>query len=60
MTDTLYRETAKALQVAEVQEKLKNIGVDPMPMGAADFAKLVADEIATNTKIAKDIGLKIN
>ena len=60
VTDTLYRETAKALQVVDVQEKLKNIGVDPMPMSAADFAKLVADEIATNTKIAKDIGLKIN
>jgi tripartite-type tricarboxylate transporter receptor subunit TctC len=51
VVDRLHQETAKALQVAAVKERLIRLKVDPMSMTAAQFDKLVRDEIETNTKL---------
>lgn len=58
--DVLYRETLKAVQNPEVRSKLARLGIDPMPLPQAMFAKLVRDEVALNTAIAAAAGLKIN
>jgi tripartite-type tricarboxylate transporter receptor subunit TctC len=57
IVDRLHRETQKALGVAEVQEKLKNLGVQPMPLSVDQFDKFFRDEIAATVKLAKEINL---
>ena len=56
----LHAEAAKALKTEAVQQRLKKFGVDPMPMTAAAFDKLVREEVAINNKIAKAVGIKAN
>jgi tripartite-type tricarboxylate transporter receptor subunit TctC len=58
--ERLYAETAKALAAPAIQEKLKNLGADPMPLNPAQFEALVAQEIATNTALVKAAGIKVN
>jgi tripartite-type tricarboxylate transporter receptor subunit TctC len=52
--ERLHAETAKALQLASVQEKLGKQGVDPMPMSPAEFDALIREEIAANKVLLKD------
>jgi tripartite-type tricarboxylate transporter receptor subunit TctC len=58
--DTLYRQSATAVQNPAVREKLAKLGVDPMILTPAAFAKLVREEVATNTRIATAVGIKAN
>jgi tripartite-type tricarboxylate transporter receptor subunit TctC len=59
IVEKLYAETEKAVKNPAVQDKLAKLGVDPMFMSRPDFAKQVSDEIALNTKMADEIGIKI-
>ena len=54
----LHSETLKALQSAQVREKLAALGVDPMPISPADFTAHVRKEIATNAALVRAAGLK--
>jgi tripartite-type tricarboxylate transporter receptor subunit TctC len=56
----LQQETRQALENPTVREKLTKLGIDAMNLSAAAFAQLVREEISLNTKIASDVGLKIN
>lgn len=58
--DRLYRESAKALQLPVVQERLRALGADPMPMSSAEFDKLIADEVAMNRALVKAAGIPTN
>jgi tripartite-type tricarboxylate transporter receptor subunit TctC len=58
--DRLYQETSKALQLPAVQERLRGLGADPMPMSSADFDKLIADEVAINRALVKAAGIPLN
>ena len=58
--DKLYAETRKALQNPAVQEKLARLGADPMILTTPEFEKLVQAEVAINTKIAANSGVKAN
>jgi tripartite-type tricarboxylate transporter receptor subunit TctC len=58
--DVLYRESAKALQMPEVQAKIRTLGADPMPMTSDQFEKLIADEIAMNKELVKRAGIAVN
>ena len=58
--EKLYQEIAKALQVPNVRDKLKNLGADPMPLTSAEFEAQVRKEIETNTKIAKAANIRVN
>jgi tripartite-type tricarboxylate transporter receptor subunit TctC len=53
ITERMQNETAKALQVPEVQAKLAKLGVEPMPMNMEQFAKFFADDVAVNVAIVK-------
>lgn len=57
IVDRMYQETVKALEVPSVQERLKQMGVQPMPMTTDQFTKFFHDEIASTVKLAKDINL---
>jgi tripartite-type tricarboxylate transporter receptor subunit TctC len=57
IVDRLYTETQKALAVPAVQERLAQLGVQPMPMTTDQFTKFFHDEIASTVKLAKEINL---
>jgi tripartite-type tricarboxylate transporter receptor subunit TctC len=58
--DKLYVAIAKALQAPAIRDKLANLGADPMPLDSAQYAALVRNEIETNTKLVKAVGIKVN
>jgi tripartite-type tricarboxylate transporter receptor subunit TctC len=58
--DRLYRETEAALQTPVLRERFVRLGADPLPLDRAGFAKLIQDEFALNTKVAKAAGVKAN
>jgi tripartite-type tricarboxylate transporter receptor subunit TctC len=58
--EKLYAEMAKALANPAIQDKLKNLGADPMPLNSAQFEALVKQEIETNTQLVKAAGIKVN
>lgn len=53
----LYDEIANALRDAGVQEKLRKMGVQPMPMTAAQFNDYVRKEIEQNDDLVKASGI---
>ena len=58
--DRLYRETEAALQTLVLKERFVRMGADPLPLDRAGFAKMIQDEYALNTKVAKAAGVKAN
>lgn len=53
VVDKMHRETAKAMQSPAVQERLANLGVEPLPMSVEQFAKFFRDDVAANAELAK-------
>jgi tripartite-type tricarboxylate transporter receptor subunit TctC len=49
----LHGEIAKALQTDAVKARLATVGVDPMPMTQAEFAKFQKDDIDANVALVK-------
>ena len=56
----LHDETAKALQVPEVRERLAKTATAPMPMSTAEFTKYFREDVASTLKLAKDVGIEPN
>jgi tripartite-type tricarboxylate transporter receptor subunit TctC len=55
----LNAEVKKALDAPEVKERLGALGADPSPSTAADFDKIVAQEIQENIALAKKADIKL-
>jgi tripartite-type tricarboxylate transporter receptor subunit TctC len=53
IVERLYQETAKALQVPAVQQRLAPLGVEPMPFSQADFAKFIREDAEANVALVK-------
>ena len=51
--DAAKRETAKALDNPAVQARLATLGVEPMSMTQAEFAKFLRDDIEANVALVK-------
>jgi tripartite-type tricarboxylate transporter receptor subunit TctC len=49
----LHEEIGKALQVDAVKARLATLGVDPMPMSQAEFAKFQKEDIEANVALVK-------
>jgi tripartite-type tricarboxylate transporter receptor subunit TctC len=58
IVNKLHDEIQKALDNPEVQKKLQNLGVQPMPMSPAEFAKFFADDVAAMVKLGKDANIQ--
>ncbi len=48
----------KVLATPAMQQKLRQLAVDPMPMTPAEMDRFVADEIAANGKLIKAAGIQ--
>ena len=51
--EKLHRETMKALEEPAVKARLVTLGVEPLPLSQADFAKFVRDDIEANVALVK-------
>ncbi|MBI4292611.1 MAG: tripartite tricarboxylate transporter substrate binding protein [Betaproteobacteria bacterium] len=60
VVDKLYQETVKALQTAEVRERLTKLGTEPMPLTPEQFDKLIREELAANAALVKAAGIQGN
>ena len=58
--ERLHAETNKVLKLPAVQEKLKPLGVEPMPLTPQEFDTMIRKEIQLNIALAKQAGLKLN
>ena len=58
VVERLNRETLKALQAPKLQERLVQMGLEPMPMTPREFDAYVQSEIALNAVLVKQAGLK--
>ena len=56
--ERLHRETAAALDDAEIKEKLRRVMAYPMPMSAAQFRDLVHKELKENAAFFKTVDVK--
>ena len=55
-----YQEMVKALDAPAVKEKLKTLGVEPMPLSTGQFDAQVKKEIGTYSVFAKAAGMSVN
>jgi tripartite-type tricarboxylate transporter receptor subunit TctC len=53
----LYDETRKALDKPSVQERLLKLGVDPLPMGTAEFDAYFREDVRSTVKLVRDAGI---
>jgi tripartite-type tricarboxylate transporter receptor subunit TctC len=53
IVEKLQQETAKALEVASVKARLATLGVEPLRLGQAEFAKFIRDDIEANVALVK-------
>lgn len=56
--ERLHAEVQKALKTPAVMEKVKNQGLEPLPLSPAEFDKMIARDIETHIGIVKKAGLK--
>jgi tripartite-type tricarboxylate transporter receptor subunit TctC len=56
--EKLNREVIKALQSADLSEKLLSMGVEPMLMTPDEFTAFVGKEVVLNASLARSAGLK--
>jgi tripartite-type tricarboxylate transporter receptor subunit TctC len=53
IVEKLAAEIAKALREPAVRSRLATLGVEPMPMSQAEFAKFLKDDVAANVALVK-------
>jgi tripartite-type tricarboxylate transporter receptor subunit TctC len=56
--DKFHAAGAKVLATPAMQDKLRQLAVDPMPLAPAEMDKFVADEVAANGKVIKAAGIQ--
>jgi tripartite-type tricarboxylate transporter receptor subunit TctC len=57
IVDRVYTETRTALEMPDVQQRLTNAGVNPMPMTQAEFATYFRNDVTATVKLVKDAGI---
>jgi tripartite-type tricarboxylate transporter receptor subunit TctC len=60
IVERMHSEMKKALESPAVKAKLAQLGVEPMPLTAAQFDAQVKKEIGTYATFAKAAGLPVN
>ncbi len=53
VAEKLHQEAVKALQAPMVQERMKTLGVEPMPMNLEQFSKFFRDDVAAADALVK-------
>lgn len=56
----LNQEFNAALQLPDIREQIKKLGVEPFPLALEGFEALIKRELEENTQLVKSTGIKIN
>ena len=56
----LNREITRILNLPDVRERWTSLGTEPIPSTSGDFDKLIAEQIAVLTKLARAANVKVN
>lgn len=56
----LNREFNAALQLPEIREQVRKLGVEPFPLTLEEFEALIKNELQENTQLVKAAGIKPN
>jgi tripartite-type tricarboxylate transporter receptor subunit TctC len=59
VVDTLNREINAVVASPAVREKFAKLGVEPMPMTAAEFGRFLQQDVAANAALARSLGLAV-
>ncbi|HEY4891404.1 MAG TPA: tripartite tricarboxylate transporter substrate binding protein [Reyranella sp.] len=59
IVDQLNKEVTAALASPEVKDRLAALGADAAPMPAADFDKMIAQELKDNAQLVKQAGIMV-
>jgi tripartite-type tricarboxylate transporter receptor subunit TctC len=59
IVDILSKEVAAALVDLGMKARMADLGAEPMPMTAAEFTKLMADETEKWGKVIREANIKI-
>lgn len=54
----LYTQIAAVLKMPDVKERFASQGTDPVGLDPKAFGKMIADELALNSKVIKAVGMK--
>ena len=57
--DKLHEQTQRALQEPRIRDRLQVMGVEPMPMGQAEFEEFVRQQMGADAALVRAIGLKV-
>jgi tripartite-type tricarboxylate transporter receptor subunit TctC len=60
VVDKLNREITRILILPDVRERWVSLGAEPIPSTPAQFDKLIAEQIANLTKLARAANVKAN
>lgn len=55
----LHQALAKALSIPEVKERIVSLGADPVGSSPEEFAAFIKKEIATWSKVVKEVGITV-
>ena len=58
--ERLHAEVNKVMKLPALAEKLRNQGLEPLPLSPAEFDKLIARDMEAHIAIVKKAGLKFN
>jgi tripartite-type tricarboxylate transporter receptor subunit TctC len=58
--DSLAQEVAAALRDPAMKEKMANLGAEPMPLGPAEFGKLIADDTEKWGKVIRSANISLD
>jgi len=58
--DRLHQALVKALSIPEVKERIVGLGADPVGSSPEEFAAFIKKEIATWSKVIKEVGITID
>lgn len=60
IVDKLHDDITALVESPEVNEKIRKLGCDPLPMSVKEFDDMIAGEIKENTALIKKAGIKAN
>lgn len=59
IVERLNKEVVRVLKLPEVSERFQKLGAGTIPMGAAEFDKFIAQEVARFVSLAKQANIKV-
>ena len=60
IVERLHREINTVVQSAEISDRIRKLGADPLVMSVAEFEAMIRSELESNARLIKAAGIKAN